>query len=91
MKNKKYSKAQFSEDLKRLLALAEEMKLPFIGSDPKTYRVTFEDRDLGLVINIYCSQMTVCFGGKRWPMGGYLYGQSWENITDIFHNLYRYI
>lgn len=89
MRKSYYNRDRFKADRARLIEIVGN-KLSYTGNDSGTYRVSFDDDDLRLYIDVYLSKRTVVVRhDKNKPR--YYRNLSWEQLTYIFHNLGEFV
>lgn len=85
----RYTKDLFKQERNRLMEIAGN-RLGYLCCDPFTYRVTFGDEVLNLFIDVYLSRRTVIVR-QTGLQPRYYRKQTWEQISDMFNNIARYL
>ena len=91
MPKKKYKLSDFAVDARRLIDMLGT-RIPYVGKDDKTYRVSFHDECLGLHVQFYLSTMTVVVQSPRRSTPVLVKkGASWKFFEYVAENLYKYV
>ncbi|MDD3037925.1 hypothetical protein [Bacteroides sp.] len=89
---KKYTKDNFTDDVKKARLMAGKFHLQYLGCDCNCFRVSFEDSDLGFRMDLYLSKMTLCIhsSNKANPIK-YFKNQTWWQVESVMKTYYNYI